>query len=237
MKNIKGYKVFNSDWTCRNKQYTCPGKFEEDVELDVCSRGLHFCKKAIDCFNYYDFDSNNHVAEVIAYGKVEEDGDKCCTNKLEIVRELSWHEVLDIVNTGKDCTGNRNSGNWNSGDWNKTNYSNGCFNTIEPKIKLFNKESNLTYNDWVLSDARDLLNKIPTEILEWIWFDDMSEEEKEANPIAKDTNGYLKIMKSHECAQDWWDKLKDTDKKIILGIPNFDREIFKEITGIDVGEE
>ena len=237
MKNIKGYKVFNSDWTCRNKQYTCPGKFEEDVELDVCSRGLHFCKKAIDCFNYYDFDSNNHVAEVIAYGKVEEDGDKCCTNKLEIVRELSWHEVLDIVNTGKDCTGNRNSGNWNSGDWNKTNYSNGCFNTIEPKIKLFNKESNLTYNDWVLSDARDLLNKIPTEILEWIWFDDMSEEEKEANPNAKDTNGYLKIMKSHECAQDWWDKLKDTDKKIILGIPNFDREIFKEITGIDVEEE
>ena len=232
MKNIKGYKVFNSDWTCRNKQYTCPGKFEEDVELDVCSRGLHFCKKAIDCFNYYDFDSNNHVAEVIAYGKVEEDGDKCCTNKLEIVRELSWHEVLDIVNTGKDCTGN-----CNSGDWNKTNYSNGCFNTIEPKIKLFNKESNLTYNDWVLSDARDLLNKIPTEILEWIWFDDMSEEEKEANPNAKDTNGYLKIMKSHECAQDWWDKLKDTDKKIILGIPNFDREIFKEITGIDVGEE
>ena len=65
----------------------------------------------------------------------------------------------------------------------------------------------------------------------------LSEEEKEANPNAKDTNGYLKIMKSHECAQDWWDKLKDIDKKIILGIPNFDREIFKEITGIDVGEE
>lgn len=242
MENIKGYKVFNSDWTCRNKQYTCPGKFEEDVELDVCSRGLHFCKKAIDCFNYYDFDSNNHVAEVIAYGKVKENGDKCCTNKLEIVRELSWHEVLDIVNTGKDCTGNRNSGNWNSGDsnsgdWNKTNYSNGCFNTIEPKIKLFNKESDLTYNDWVLSDARDLLNKIPTEILKWVWFDNMTEEEKEANPNAKDTDGYLKIMEPHECAQDWWNKLKDADKKIILGIPNFDREIFKEITGIDVGEE
>ena len=307
MKNIKGYKVFNPDWTCRDKQYICPGEFEEDVELDVCSRGLHFCRKAADCFNYYKFDSNNHVAEVIAYGEVKEEGDKCCTNKLKIVRELSWHEVLDIVNTGNDCTGNRNSGNcnsgdcnsgdwnsgnrnsgncnsgdwnsgncnsgncnsgdwnsgncnsgdwnsgncnsgncnsgdwnsgdWNSGDWNKTNYSNGCFNTIESKIKLFNKESNLTYNDWVLSDARDLLNKIPTEILEWVWFDDMSKEEKKANPNAKDTDGYLKIMKPHKCAQDWWDKLKDTDKKIILDIPNFDREIFKEITGIDVGEE
>ena len=302
MENIKGYKVFNSDWTCRNKQYTCPGKFEEDVKLNVCSRGLHFCRKAADCFDYYNFNPDNHVAEVIAYGEVKEEGNKCCTNKLEIVRELSWHEVLDIVNTGKNCTGNRNSGNCNSGncnsgdcnsgncnsgncnsgirnsgdcnsgncnsgdcnsgdcnsgirnsgncnsgncnsgncnsgDWNKTNYSNGCFNTIEPKIKLFNKESDLTYNDWILSDARYLLNRIPTEILEWVGFDDMSEEEKEANPNAKGTDGYLKIMKPHECAQDWWDKLKDTDKKIILSIPNFDREIFKEITGIDVGEE
>ena len=282
MKNIKGYKVFNSDWTCIDKQYTCPGEFEEDVEIDVCSRGLHFCRKATDCFNYYKFDSNNHVAEVIAYGEVKEEGNKCCTNKLKVVRELSWHEVLDIVNTGKNCTGNHNSGDCNSGDcnsgnhnsgnrnsgnrnsgnhnsgnhnsgnrnsgnhnsghrnsgdWNKTNYSNGCFNTIEPKIKLFNKESDLTYNDWILSDARDLLNKIPTEILEWVWFDDMSEEEKEVNLNAEDTDGYLKIMKPRECAQDWWDKLKDTDKKIILSIPNFDREIFKEITGIDVGEE
>lgn len=242
MENIKGYKVFNPDWTCRDKQYICPGEFEEDVKLDVCSRGLHFCRKAADCFNYYEFDSNNHVAEVIAYGEVKEEGDKCCTNKLKIVRELSWHEVLDIVNTGIDCTGDCNSGdcnsgNRNSGDWNKTNFSNGCFNTIESKIKLFNKESNLTYNDWVLSYARDLLNKIPTEILEWVWFDDMSKEEKEANPNAKDTDGYLKIMKPHECAQDWWDKLKDTDKKIILDIPNFDKEIFKEITGIDVGKE
>ena len=35
------------------------------------------------------------------------------------------------------------------------------------------------------------------------------------NPNAKDTDGYLKIIKPHECAQDWWDKLKDTDKKIL----------------------
>ena len=28
---VKGYKVFNSDWKCRDKQYACPSKFEEDV--------------------------------------------------------------------------------------------------------------------------------------------------------------------------------------------------------------
>ena len=27
---VKGFKVFNPDWTCRDKQYTCPGKFEEE---------------------------------------------------------------------------------------------------------------------------------------------------------------------------------------------------------------
>lgn len=261
-KIVKGYKVFNSDWTCRDKQYTCPGTFEEDIEPDVCRRGLHFCKKARDCFNYYSFSSNNHVAEVIAYGDVKESGNKCCTNKLKIVRELSWHEVLDIVNTGENCTGYRNSGNynsgnynsgdcnsgnynsgyrnsgdWNSGDWNKTNHSNGCFNTIQPKIKLFNKESDLTYNDWVLSEARKLLNEIPTEILRWVPFNNMSEEEKEVNPNAKNTDGYLEMMKPHECAQDWWNRLEDTNKKIILDIPNFDKEIFKEITGIDVNME
>lgn len=36
--------------------------------------------------------------------------------------------------------------------------------------------------------------------------------------------------------QVWWNRLEDTDKQIILNIPNFDREIFKEITGIDVNK-
>ena len=311
---VNGYKVFNSDWTCRDKQYTCPGTFEENVNLDVCYQGMHFCKKAVDCFNYYSFSSSNRVAEVVAYGEVREKGNKCCTNKLKIVRELSWYEVLDVVNTGENCTGkgndgnwntgdyndghhnsgdrnggdwnsgnynngnwnsgnynngncnsgnynngncnsgsynsghcnigsgnsgnsnvgsynsgnwnsgsrnsgsynsgncnsgNHNSGdcnigNWNSGDWNKINYSNGCFNTIEPKIKFFNKESNLTYEDWLLSDAKKILKEIPTE--------------------------------DYKYAQDWWNRLEDTYKQIILDIPNFDREIFKEITGIDVNK-
>ena len=115
---IKGYKVFNSDWTCREKQYTCPGKFEENVNPSVCNVGMHFCKKAVYCFNYYKFSPENHVAEVIAYGTVEENGDKCCTDKLEIVRENSWAELLEIVNTGKGCTGLWNSGNCNTGNWN-----------------------------------------------------------------------------------------------------------------------
>lgn len=99
---VKGYKVFNPDWTCKGKQYTCPGTFEEDVNPSVCNVGMHFCKNAADCFRYYDFDPNNHVAEVIAHGTVAEGEDKCATNKLEIVREIPWAEVLEIVNTGNN---------------------------------------------------------------------------------------------------------------------------------------
>ena len=130
---VHGFKVFNADWTCspsgNTKQYTCPGKFEEEGELDVCGHGMHFCQTAADCFNYYDFDSNNKVAEVIAYGEVLTKGDKSCTDKLEIVREIPWQELLAIVNTGKDNTGNCNTGNCNTGDWNTGNRNTGNRNT------------------------------------------------------------------------------------------------------------
>ena len=280
---IRGFKVFNPDWTCRDKQYTCPGAFEEDVTPSVCDRGMHFCKKAADCFNYYSFNPENKVAEVIAIAeRTVEDGDKCATNYLEIVREISWQEVLEIVNTGKGCTGlcnsgnrnsgdcnsgnrnsgdcnsgNRNSGNrnsgdcnsgdwnsgdcnsgdWNSGDWNKCSFSNGCFNTVEPKIYLFNKPSDWTYRDWLNSDARYLLNQIPGDVLEYVWFEDMTDEEKTAHPEAKTTGGYLKQLDNSECGSVWWRGLNDYEKSIIKAIPNFDKEIFKEITGVDVDME
>lgn len=230
---IRGFKVFNPDWTCRDKQYTCPGAFEEDVTPSVCDRGMHFCKKAADCFNYYSFNPENKVAEVIAPAdRTVEDGDKCATNYLEIVREISWQEVLEIVNTGKGCTGL-----CNSGDWNKCSFSNGCFNTAEPKIYLFNKPSDWTYRDWLNSDARYLLNQIPGDVLEYVWFENMTDEEKTAHPEAKVTGGYLKQLDNSECGSIWWRGLNDYEKSIIKAIPNFDKEIFKEITGVDVDME
>ena len=130
---VRGYKVFNPDWTCspngNTKQYTCPGKFEEDVRVNMCGSGMHFCVNAADCFNYYNFDPNNKVAEVLAYGDVVSDGTKSCTNKLEIIREVPWQELLEIVNTGKGCTGLCNSGDWNSGDWNSGDCNSGNRNS------------------------------------------------------------------------------------------------------------
>ena len=282
--SVKGYKVFNSDWTCRGKQYSCPGTFEESVSPSVCNAGMHFCKNAADCFRYYDFDPNSHVAEVIAHGTVAEGEDKCATNKLEIVREIPWAEVLEIVNTGKSCTGrcnsgncnsgnwnsgdsnsgnwnsgdsnsgNRNSGNWNSGnwnsgdcnsgnwnsgnrnsgDWNTTSFSNGCFNTVSPKIYMFNKPTDWTFEQWFNCRARRLLNEIDDCPLEYVYLYDMTDEEKAAHPEAETTGGYLKERTMADNARKWWEGLSADDRNVILSLPNFDAAIFKEITGIDV---
>jgi hypothetical protein len=248
---VHGFKVFRPDWTCdptgyNPKQYTCPGKFEEEGELDVCGHGMHFCQTAADCFNYYSFNSENKVAEVIAYGEVRTEGDKSCTDKLEIVREIPWDEVLRIVNLGKNCTGrcntgdcntgNRNTGDCNTGDWNKSSFNTGCFNTEEQKIMLFNKPSNMTYSEWLDSDARYLLNQIPKDVVEWVYEEDMTDEEKAAHPTYETTGGYLKVLDESECGQLWWGSLSDRRKEIIKAIPNFDAEIFFQCTGVRVDE-
>jgi hypothetical protein len=161
--SIKGYKVFNPDWTCRNFQYEVGKTFEEDVTPKCCDRGFHFCTKASDCFSYYGFNPENKVAEVLALGTVDTESDdtKCCTNKIQIVREISWQELLTIVNTGKGCTGlcntgnrntgNRNTGDWNTGDWNTGDWNTGNRNTGDCNTGNRNT-GNRNTGDWNTGD-------------------------------------------------------------------------------------
>ena len=53
---MKGYKVFNSDWTCRGYQYEIGKTYEIAESPKCCKVGFHFCEKLADCFNYYSFD-------------------------------------------------------------------------------------------------------------------------------------------------------------------------------------
>ena len=318
---MRGYKVFNPDWTCRGFQFEIGEIYEEDVTPSCCERGFHFCTELKDCFSYYPFDPNNKVAEIEALGEIdaESDENKHCTNKIKIVREISWEEVLKMVNTGEantglcnsgncnsgrynsgshnsgrynsgshnsgshnsgscnsgiynsgnynsgdynsgshnsgscnsgdynsgnhnsgDCNsgncngGNYNSGDYNSGHWNITNFSSGCFNTKEAKILMFNKPSNWTFRDWCYSEAKNILDTIPNNAPTWIRFENMTNEEKEQHPEYKTIGGYLKEINDSKCVQAWWNSLLDHEKNIIKSLPNFDAEIFKEITGIDV---
>ena len=101
---------------------------------------------------------------------------------------------------------------------------------------LFNKPSDMTYCDWYESDARWLLNQIPKDVVEWIYSEDMTDEEKAEHLTHETTGGYLKVLDESECGQLWWGSLSDRQKNIIKAIPNFDAEIFFQCTGIRVDE-
>ena len=80
-----------------------------------------------------------------------------------------------------------------------------------------------------------LLNKYELELTRWIEY---TEEEKKESVIRQCTGGYLKKYTYKEACANWWSKYTDDEKQIIMTMPNFDADIFKEITGIDVhGDE
>ena len=324
---MKGYKVFEPDWTCRGFQYEVGKTYEEDVTPEVCKRGFHFCKQAVDCFNYYPFDPKLKVAEVIALGEIDEGEGKCCTNRIQIIREVSWEELLTIANTGDGNSGlrnsgdqnsgnwntgdqnsgnqntgdqnsgnqntgdqnsgdwnsghqnsghqnsgyqnsghqnsgyqnsgdqnsgdwnsgNWNSGNWNSGDWNSGNWNSGdfcsgdfnlndnesgCFCTEESTIRMFDKETNMTFKEWRNSEAYKILAGNFRRSVCWIPSDEMTDDEKNAYPKHKTTGGYLRTQDIKQGFLKAWECLSDDEKDIIRSIPNFDAEKFERITGI-----
>ena len=65
----------------------------------------------------------------------------------------------------------------------------------------------------------------------------MTDEEKAVHPEAETTRGYLKKLDNSECAIIWWRELSVQKRAIITSIPNFDKEIFKEIIGVDIDQE
>jgi hypothetical protein len=122
---ITGYKVFNPDFTCLKQKYELGKEFIYDGEIKLCKSGFHFCLNPADCFNYYSFDRKNIVCEVECENvsdEIEQDSKRVCS-KITIVKQLSWNEVLELVNSGVGNTGMKNSGNYNSGYYN-SGYSN-----------------------------------------------------------------------------------------------------------------
>ncbi len=249
-KTIKGYKVFNPDWTCRGFQYKVGETYTHNGKIEICKEGFHFCQRAVDCFKCYAFDSKNKVAEIEALGDIKTEDIKSVTNKIRIVREIEWQELLTIVNTGKNCTGlnnsgNRNSGNYNSGyynsgdynsgDWNSTDYSTGFFNSKEQPIYMFNKPVDMNRKDIYNLRGIRILNDA-FKPAEWVKVDDMTQEEKTEHPEYETTKGYLKTKDFKTAYKTMWSELTDDEKEAVMQLPNFDAEVFEEITGINVKE-
>ena len=150
-------------------------------------------------------------------------------------------------NSGDRNSGNRNSGNWNSGDrnsgdwnsgnrnsgnWNSGDRNSGFFNTDSPLVRIFNKETNVPCNDI------DFPSFLYFDLTVWVSHDTATDEEKEVHKIDIETcGGFTKAISYKEAFRLAWDKAGKTEHNKLLKLPNWDNEIFKEISGIDAEYE
>ena len=135
-------------------------------------------------------------------------------------------------NSGNCNSGNYNSGNYNSGNWNSGNGNSGFFNTDFPLVRIFNKETNVSrYNI-------DFPSFLYFDLTVWVSHDTATDEEKEAHKIDIETcGGFTKAISYKEAFRIAWNKASKEEHKKLLKLPNWNNEIFMEISGIDAEAE
>jgi len=243
MKKTKGWKVFDENLKCKGYQFKVGETYKHKGKIEMCKSGFHFHENQNDLFQYNDFKYTNRICEVECF-EVTTGDDKSVCGKIKIVHELSWQEVLSLVNLGKKNTGNRNTGDWNTGnqntgdwntgDWNTTDYSTGIFNTIEQKTPIFNGAAMVVMSKFKNTPEYEALFSSRFPLTECIYASDMTDEEKKEYPGFYVQQGYLKKRTFHEACKIWWDQMNKTNKSLILNIPGFSASIFEEVTGIKI---
>ncbi len=121
------------------------------------------------------------------------------------------------MNAGEQNTGDFNSGHFNTGDFNSASGTTGFFCTEEdPEIRLFNKPCGMTRAQFRASVYWKALHSVKLPLMTW---------KEEGNPEMQ--------YYGNACLL-WWKRMTDENKRIILSMPNFDADIFYEITGVRI---
>jgi len=254
---MKAYKAFDENLQCRGFQFEIGKEYKHEGEIELCKNGFHACENISNVFNFYEFFGNGtRVCEVEILGQTETEPDrvKLVTNHIRIIRELTQEEVLKLCNSGSWNSGNRNSGDWNSGNrnsgnrnsgdrnsgdrnsgsWNSGDRNSGDFNTNQPdKVRIFNKW--ISRKEYVSIYFPQFLY---FSLTVWTSHDTASQEEKEKYKQEIETcGGFLKTLAYKEAFKLSWDKADKKDRIKIKNIPGFDKDLFFEISGINVEED
>lgn len=244
---VRGFKVTDANCKCRGFKFELNKTYTETGKIIACLNGFHLCQELKDCFQYYDFNPNNRVFECIGFGDIAHEDNKVAVRHIQLLREISWLEVLYLVNLGKGNSGIGNAGNDNAGYYNAGYYNAGnrnagyynagndnagAFNNLQANYMMFNKPSKWTFEDFINSKAYSLMSEIEFQI--YVPLSLMSEEELKQHPYAKTTLHYYKQIGYKEAWQNAWNKWNENSRNAFKSLPNFDAEIFKDITGIDV---
>ena len=247
MSNRIFIKGFDKDLKCRGYQFVIGKDYKIDLpegyelsENDLCSdKVFHFCDSLSKVHDYYSCveEAENRYCIIEVLGQLCEKEDKCGSDHIKIVREITGEELAmakgltggntGLFNSGDRNSGYRNSGDRNSGVFNKTNGSNGVFCNKEPKICIFNVQT-----DWTLTEFRN------SKYFDAILSSDFLLTEWKHNPDAKENgvDGKLIVNTYEEACRRWWDGMSASNKAIIKDIPNFNIDVFCDITGIDKSE-
>lgn len=106
---IKNYKAFdfkNNNLQCRSVLFS-PTEWSNQIDdIQICTRGYHYCTNLFDVFNYYsgkiDEDIVVYECEVGDVTRSRQNGDsKHVTNKIKPVKRLYREDIIRILN-GKD---------------------------------------------------------------------------------------------------------------------------------------
>ena len=95
---IKGFKGFDKDLKCRDKQYAIGETFTED-DTKLCEYGMHFCENPHDIFGYYEAGNNNRFCEVEAsdVSDERENDSKRVAKTLFVKAEISVFQICKIA--------------------------------------------------------------------------------------------------------------------------------------------
>ena len=241
-----GYKCTDMNGCCRGFKFEVGKTYTKDTpkeELKCCTdKVFHFCREIYALEKESDYKlTESRLFEVIS-GDFIRDGDKYGTNSITILREIEGDEKLELINSGDRNSGNsnsgdrnsgsRNSGDRNSGNWNSGDLNSGFFNSDEPCVRMFNKMTNFKEKDI----------KIPSwcyfDLTVWVSHDTASEEEKQKHKAEIETcGGFLKTLDYKDAWRLAWNKASIEERKKLFDLPNWDNQVFKEITGIDAENE
>ena len=184
--------------------------------------------------------------------------DKCLVNDLFGDIVAKGYRNSGNRNSGNWNSGNRNSGNWNSGDWNSGDQNSGDRNSGDWNSGYRNS-GNWNSGDWNsgffnVDSQKEVLvfgkltNRVEFEncykpsflyfeLTYWVNENDMTDEDKIKDPMFYVRGGQLRTRGYKEAFKLSWDNSDKQDRIKIKDLPNFDKDIFYEISGIDVDED
>jgi hypothetical protein len=131
-----GYKGFKRDLTCRGFQYEIGKTYTMDPqEIQLCSKGFHFCQIPLDVLMYYDAEDNLY-AMVKAEGNILHDTNKSVASQLTVIKLITREELTTSQN-GLFVRANRRK------EW----YKNGQFHCLDgPAIEYNNGDKHWYQN-------------------------------------------------------------------------------------------